>query len=432
MNDHKKTILSIVKEDRVKILFSSKFTTLLFAIVPPITYTFVFRDKMDHLLLLALILPYVVLTSFRHIHGLSFWKNIYSGKKLNYDIWENIFAIMTFLSGLSFGILNYMCFLQDDILSQTFCIAMTLGYVSGCIDSFSSSMKTVPSFVVPATIGLILALIIKGANEMYYLMAVMLFVFLGHAIRSALSVNSMIKRELFQKYEGMQTSKMKALGEMASGMAHEINNPLTIVTGNIKMLELAIRKGQVNPDVILKKLELVSKNVWRITEIISDLRKYSREKSEDLPIDFEVLDLCRSLEERFSNSIKAGNFEWSYDEYLLEGEMINGRSHEIKQALINIISNAIDAIENDPWGWVKIKVEKKKGIINFTVTNIGKPIDEWVASKMMDPFFTTKTIGKGTGLGLSTAKGIVEAHEGNLRYIPSKDKVNFTLSFPCV
>ena len=212
-------------------------------------------------------------------------------------------------------------------------------------------------------------------------------------------------------------SKMASLGEMASGIAHEINNPLGIAVG---MLQQAIKniKKINNPELsgIEKIISTTLFSLERITKIVHGMRVISRQTGSDA---YELV----SLDQIFNNStifyqekLKNRNTELS----IASIPEINIRCNEtqISQLVINLIGNSSDAIEQLEERWIRIGFEliEKDKKIKIIFTDSGKGIPKEVLSKIMQPFFTTKAPGQGTGLGLTIVNKIVQEHKGNFEY----------------
>lgn len=227
----------------------------------------------------------------------------------------------------------------------------------------------------------------------------------------------------------MQNNKMTALGEMASGIAHEINNPLTVVMGQLNMLKKLIEKLNINDEKVSALTDKLSVNFGRITHIVKSLQTMSR-NSERSPVEevnfTAILDAVDDLsKQKFIQNkvefIKEGNFD---------DLMITCRETEIMQVLLNLVNNAIDSVSDLPEKWVKIYFEESKENITFFVMDSGAGIDLAIRMRLFEPFYSTKEIGKGTGLGLSISKSLIEAHGGTLSYDVSKLNTCFKIDLP--
>lgn len=226
-----------------------------------------------------------------------------------------------------------------------------------------------------------------------------------------------------------QSAKMATLGEMASGVAHEINNPLAVIQGKVLKLIKLLMEPEVNRESLLVESNKIISNVERISSIIKGLHSFSRNTEGDEPTECSVksivddtLSLCR---ERFKNN----GIELRIGE-IADANMNCSKVH-IQQILLNLLNNSFDAVQDLKEKWVSIEVKMPASDrIHFVVTDSGLGIPEAVANKILEPFFTTKPTGKGTGLGLSISKGIAEKHNGALLLDRDAQNTKFVLDLP--
>ncbi len=223
-------------------------------------------------------------------------------------------------------------------------------------------------------------------------------------------------------------SKMSALGEMSSGMAHEINNPLSIIAGRASQLRRINSKGNGEREVLIKGLEQIENTSERITKIIKGLQEFSRdtkgEETQSVALEQlinETLFLCH---ERFQ--AQGVQLIVSHIPHI----NIECRHIQITQVFVNLLNNAFDAIVSHTERWVRIDFNVNENDVEIRVIDSGHGIAEDIRSKMMQPFFTTKEVGKGTGLGLAISRGIVEDHRGNFFYDPQSPHTCFVVKIP--
>lgn len=226
----------------------------------------------------------------------------------------------------------------------------------------------------------------------------------------------------------LQSAKWSSLGEMAGGIAHEINNPLAIITLKASQMKDSLETGNLDTARFQLDLTKIQNTVDRIAKIIRGLRAFSRNAEQDplVPTPLsqvvaETLELCR---ERF----RVNGVELRIDNRI--DTKIACRPAQISQILMNLLSNAIDATEKLELKWVELSVARNGAHITVSVTDSGYGIDASIIEKMMNPFFTTKEVGKGTGLGLSISKGIAEDHGGALKYDAHSANTRFILELP--
>lgn len=225
-----------------------------------------------------------------------------------------------------------------------------------------------------------------------------------------------------------RADKMAALGEMAAGMGHEINNPLAIIKGKIRNLKKELGKNEIDADNLREKLDQINEACDRISKIIVSIRYFSRDSSEDPLEVISVPNLIKSTLELCALKAQETHVQLKSTENL--DCHLKGRESEIMQILINLISNAIYEVSKLEERWVEVGYEITPGYICIKVTDSGTGIPAHISSRMMQAFFSTKEPGTGTGLGLSISKSLAERNYGTLTYIESCPNTQFELRIP--
>ena len=233
-----------------------------------------------------------------------------------------------------------------------------------------------------------------------------------------------------QEAKILQASKLASLGEMAGGIAHEINNPLTIVNLAASSLKKMLIKNGVSVPGINQNVDIIEKTIQRISKIITGMKILSREskefRKESVSFKEIISDVMGLCTEKFKNNgvelrLRASGHEMDskiYCDRLL-----------ISQILINLLNNAYDATEGQNERWVEIGFSSGE-IDIITIKDSGHGIPQHVKAKIFNPFFTTKEIGKGTGLGLSISKSIMENHGGTIELDNDSENTCFVLKLP--
>jgi signal transduction histidine kinase len=207
----------------------------------------------------------------------------------------------------------------------------------------------------------------------------------------------------------LQSEKLASLGRLAAGVAHEINNPLTgiLLYGNM-MLE------KTSPsDPLRQNLEYILEDSERCRDIVQNLLAYSRQANptkETFQINTLVeksLGLIRDQKLFMNVQIKKELSETPL--------VISADRNQMRQVIINLVINALDAMEKEGVLVLRTFPEKGGSTAVLEISDTGKGIAEENRSRIFDPFFTTKELGRGTGLGLSTVYGIVKENQGNIR-----------------
>ncbi|MFQ5736330.1 MAG: ATP-binding protein [Thermodesulfobacteriota bacterium] len=220
----------------------------------------------------------------------------------------------------------------------------------------------------------------------------------------------------------MLSSKLAALGEMAAGIAHEVNNPLQVLLANLELLNDGIdEKGK-------KRLYKLKDGVFRIKNIVKDLLIFAREQTTEVE-DTDVNKVVGKIVDILGHQLSVANIKIELD---LDRRAMTVRCNRnlFQQVMINLLHNAKDAIEESAKGSrVRIRTELLAGgTVMMEVSDDGPGIPEEVIDRIFDPFFTTKDVGKGTGLGLSVSRRIIEGMGGNIAVASSKEGTTFTIT----
>lgn len=226
----------------------------------------------------------------------------------------------------------------------------------------------------------------------------------------------------------LHNSKFSALGEMAAGISHEINNPLAAI---ILATQIAKREAQKQEDYsqnILEKLERIERASYRASDIIQALKVFARESKRD---PFTTVDLKLCIEQTLlmcQQRFLSGGVD--FELILNATPKVNGNATQISQILINLLNNAFDAIQDVESKWIRLELSQQGSWAVIRVSDSGPGVPKKIQTKIMEPFFTTKAVGQGTGLGLSIAKGIAEVHLGELYLDVNAKQSSFVLRLP--
>ena len=221
------------------------------------------------------------------------------------------------------------------------------------------------------------------------------------------------EQELREKQEQLvQAGKLATLGELTTGIAHELNNPLNnigLFIGNvIDFIEL----GKGDPQSILHELHSAMQQVRKANEIISHLRTFGRAASvsREPVVIAQVIQSALSLM-REQLRLRQIKVELHFP---AEDVIVIGNAIQIEQVFINLLSNARDALANAANKVITITCSIKADTVHITVSDTGPGIPNGLEQRIFDPFFTTKEVGAGTGLGLSITYGIIKEHQGTI------------------
>ena len=223
-----------------------------------------------------------------------------------------------------------------------------------------------------------------------------------------------------------RSRELASLGEMAGGIAHEINNPLHIISGNLELLGMFAK----DHDKMQKQITVARRSCERISKITHGLLHFSRDSNSE----YKAHSISKIVDEVLAlSSIKASKFGVQISINVSENaDTVFCNDVQIGQILINLINNAIDYLVEDSIQepWIAIKIYNNQGKIIFEISNAGQKIAKDLQAKVFEPFFTTKDVEKGTGLGLSISLGIIQNHGGDLFIDNEREFTTFLFDLP--
>jgi signal transduction histidine kinase/DNA-binding response OmpR family regulator len=208
----------------------------------------------------------------------------------------------------------------------------------------------------------------------------------------------------------IQTEKLAAIGQLAAGVAHEINNPLTGILG---FAQLLIQEEGLTPQQ-REDLESIYKQSQRCRTIIQNLLQFSHRKEPKME-DIDMAPLVETTLKLVQYDFKTSGIELAVD--VPSGlPPIHGDPNQLQQVFLNLLTNARQALEpKKAGGKISISAVAREGWVVLEFSDNGTGIPQEHLGKIFDPFFTTKPVGKGTGLGLSISYGIIQQHQGKIR-----------------
>lgn len=232
-----------------------------------------------------------------------------------------------------------------------------------------------------------------------------------------------------QRLRLIHSSKMTSLGEMAGGIAHEINNPLAIIKGNVAVMGLQLDDGPIELENIRKGLRTIDTTVDRIASIIKALRGFARDMPNEPMERLCVAQLVENVVQFYQARLLSAGVKLKLDK-LDRAVVIRGAQGQLGQALVNLLNNATDAVKGRPGAEIQVEVTEAGSVARICVIDSGPGVPAQHREKILEPFFTTKEVGKGTGLGLPMTKGIVEAHQGRLYLLEGAPRTTFVIEIP--
>jgi histidine kinase len=233
---------------------------------------------------------------------------------------------------------------------------------------------------------------------------------------------------------------MATLGEMATGVAHELNQPLAVIKTASRFFIKKVKNSEpILPHLLSTMAEEIDSHVDRASRIINHMREFGRKSDRKLdPV--SVNDVLKKTSEIFSQQLKARGIDLVWD---LADPLppVQADSNRLEQVFINLLINARDAIEDRAQARADSKGEKKIFLttrrqdhqVRVEVRDTGAGIPQGILDKIFEPFFTTKDVGKGTGLGLSISYQIVQDFGGTIQAVSQLGEgATFIINFPAV
>jgi two-component system, NtrC family, sensor kinase len=208
----------------------------------------------------------------------------------------------------------------------------------------------------------------------------------------------------------IHSQRLETLGQLAAGVAHEINTPLGIILGYAQLCKEDVAKGTET----FENLLIIEKYARICRTIVSDLLRFSRQmEGAKKPLDVNrILEQIASVVEH-TFGLERVEVKRDFESRL---PLVFGDQEKLEQAFVNLVNNAYDAIGNDGEITLSTAYDKDREEVVVRVSDTGKGISPEIRDRIFDPFFTTKGVGKGTGLGLSVTFGIVKAHGGTIDF----------------
>ncbi|WP_343079969.1 hybrid sensor histidine kinase/response regulator [Ostreiculturibacter nitratireducens] len=217
-----------------------------------------------------------------------------------------------------------------------------------------------------------------------------------------------------QREQIFQAEKMSALGELLAGVAHELNNPLSVVVGHALMM----RDETADPET-LRRIEKISDAAERCARIVKSFLAMARQQ----PAKLSAIDLSETLDMAIDALQQGADGLDTPVETDVPEDLppIHADAHQIAQVLINLVKNADQAIRDSGTGdliRISARFDKAAQAVDIRVADNGPGIPEKIRSRIFDPLFTTKEVGQGTGIGLAFCHRVVTAHSGLIRVEP--------------
>lgn len=227
----------------------------------------------------------------------------------------------------------------------------------------------------------------------------------------------------------IKSERLNSISTLASGLAHEINNPMTIINAKLYNINKKIENISDNND-LMNDLAVIKKSMDRIIKVISSLRTFAECPENEPIVEIKLIDIFKSISFMLEKKLEDANINLTID---VSDINLNCRIINLSHAFFNLIINSYESILNLNEKWIRIEacIDKINNKVNINFIDSGKGIDPNIIEKIMEPFISTKEIcNMPKGFGLSVSKGIIEAQNGSLIYNNSSKNTNFLVLLP--
>lgn len=219
------------------------------------------------------------------------------------------------------------------------------------------------------------------------------------------------------------------IDQVVAGVAHEINNPVTVIHGAAELIRRGISADVIDREKLSTALERIERTSLRISRIIKSMRLFARNRQNSPLLATALSKLIEDTLDQYRNELNKNSITLRVGE--IPDLTIQCQPTQISQVFINLLSNSLDAVSELQERWISIDFDfsdPEDLLVIFTDSGTGIPLA--VQQRLMEPFFSTKRPGLGTGLGLAISKGIVEAHGGTLSLDTEANNTRFVIRIP--
>jgi signal transduction histidine kinase len=315
-----------------------------------------------------------------------------------------------------------------DLAVTPFVIFLRREWNLAAISSFISFLMLVVLQFVDFSDILMFQISEDGIKNIHAVFAITAFIGIAIPFLLVFRMRYTVGKIYLQEYHlTAQNDHLRSLGEISAGIAHEISNPLAIISGRISMIQNLVLRKEVNSDIMNKCRDSMLKQISRIESITNSLRNLSTSKESKSHVDLEAIfeDSVQELKEQ----LDAAGISISFQRQL-SGVYILGNSELLKRVFTNLLSNSIYAISNVEDRWILSEFSVLDQMLVVSITDSGLRIPDEISQEIFRPFFSTKPPGKGTGLGLSIVKKILNDHNAHFFLDKRNRNTRFVIYFP--
>jgi two-component system cell cycle sensor histidine kinase/response regulator CckA len=264
---------------------------------------------------------------------------------------------------------------------------------------------------------------------------------IAHASLSTEEIDVLILRDISRQKDMhaqlLHTSKLATVGQMAAGLAHEMNQPLNVMRMAADNLLIRMERGHNDPEFLRDNLELIGEQAERVGKMTLHLRVFARTDASNLEPFDPIKSVCAAAS-LMEQQLTLANIQ--FEKHIPERcSSVLGHSSQLEQVVINLLTNAHDAIVDHPRprrdvyiGRIVLDISEDATArtVVIRVGDTGGGIPRHIRDRIFDPFFTTKEVGRGTGLGLSICSTIVAEMKGKIEIVDTPEGVEMVVTIP--
>lgn len=270
---------------------------------------------------------------------------------------------------------------------------------------------------------------IANFREIYIVYFLFILVFCFAQAYLFVQLNIHLQQEISkQKDILMESAKFQSLGQMASNLAHDINNPLFTIQGKLHQIRNLFSKDQLDLEKCDQIIDNVENTILRLSQIVKGISTFARQGRGDQMVSISAEDLLEGILLIATDRINQNKITLNLK--IPKGARFICYPSFISQIILNLLNNAVDALEYSTEKRIEVEVVQNNEWMELYVRDSGSGVPPGLEDKIFEPFFTTKKIGKGTGLGLSISTGLIETHEGQLRFSRTNNMTSFVIRLP--
>lgn len=348
-----------------------------------------------------------------------------------------------------FAIIGCLAFWELDYTGVDFSIlvAIVVGFTTGAIITLSYDRRLFELHVGLILGSIVVLSVLKGAlgndpEGLRYSLLIAIYLAYLHfqfkAFHQQTVQKAVYEKELERSNEEIrnstekliQSSRFEALGDMAQGLAHEINNSTMVILGSAQQVERELRKESILSEKNEKRIKAVVDAVLRMKTIIDGLKSFSQQMDKEDKVPTPLTQIMERTLHYIQEMLRAHAVRFEITPYT--EELIPCQPLQVTHILFNLIRNADDAIRELPveQRWIRLQIVNEPDHIDFRISNGGPVIPPELRRRLFQPFYSTKDINAGTGLSLSSARGLARDHGGEIYLDEKSTHTTFVLRLP--